>query len=117
MKEIIADAQLVSRCGLYCGACKSYLKEKCPGCTDNEKATWCKVRTCTLEKNIAHCGACEIDDLFSCKKLDNPISKVIGFLTRADKERTMNYLKINGAQKYAKEMTTRKKMFFKKGDL
>jgi len=28
MKEIVADSKLVAYCGLYCGACKSYLKEK-----------------------------------------------------------------------------------------
>ena len=52
MKEIISDPKLVAFCGLYCGACKAYLKERCPGCHDNEKATWCKVRTCCLENGI-----------------------------------------------------------------
>jgi hypothetical protein len=35
MKAIVADAGLVAYCGLYCGACKAYLKEKYPGCHGN----------------------------------------------------------------------------------
>ena len=42
MKEIVADTNLIGYCGLYCGACKRYLKDKCPGCHKNEKAAWCK---------------------------------------------------------------------------
>ena len=43
-KEIITDKNLVAYCGLYCGACRSYLKRKCQACKDNEKASWCKVK-------------------------------------------------------------------------
>ena len=37
MKEIKENVGLVAYCGLYCGACKAYLKEKCSGCLNNEK--------------------------------------------------------------------------------
>ncbi len=42
MKEIVSDPKLVAYCGLYCGACKRYLQEKCPGwtfddCTQSKK--------------------------------------------------------------------------------
>ncbi len=30
MKEIVQNTDLIAYCGLYCGACKSYLMEKCP---------------------------------------------------------------------------------------
>lgn len=38
------EKQNVAYCGLYCGACQSYTKGKCPGCDANEKATWCEIR-------------------------------------------------------------------------
>ena len=51
-------AELVARCGLYCGACGSYLKGRCPGCRENVKATWCKVRACCGEHSYASCADC-----------------------------------------------------------
>lgn len=37
MKEIAKNTDLIAYCGLYCGACKSYLMEKCPGCHETQK--------------------------------------------------------------------------------
>ena len=31
-KQIIADENLISYCGFYCGACPKFLKEQCKGC-------------------------------------------------------------------------------------
>ncbi len=39
MRTIQEDVELVAHCGLYCGACKAYLKEKCDGCHRNP-APW-----------------------------------------------------------------------------
>ena len=32
MKNIKADKAMIAVCGLYCGACRKYLMDKCPGC-------------------------------------------------------------------------------------
>mgnify|MGYP001174253203 CR=1 FL=1 len=45
--------ELVAYCGLYCGQCTKYLKGKCPGCKENEKASWCKTRSCCIENDFA----------------------------------------------------------------
>ena len=45
-KQIVVDKKLIAKCGLYCGACNSYITGKCPGCNENVKATWCKIRNC-----------------------------------------------------------------------
>jgi hypothetical protein len=37
MKDIVSNQELVAYCGLYCGACRAYRMDKCPGCHDNEK--------------------------------------------------------------------------------
>ncbi|MBN2144478.1 MAG: DUF3795 domain-containing protein, partial [Candidatus Aureabacteria bacterium] len=56
--EITINPRLVAFCGLYCGACGRYLKNKCPGCVGNEKAAWCSVRTCCLENHFSSCAEC-----------------------------------------------------------
>jgi phage FluMu protein Com len=38
MKQIVSSPELIALCGLYCGACKAYLSDKCPGCRENNKA-------------------------------------------------------------------------------
>ena len=49
MKEIVSNPKLVA----YCGACKAYLKECYPGCHENRRATWCKVRSCCANNEYA----------------------------------------------------------------
>ena len=57
MKEIVTDTGLIAYCGLYCGACGRYRKDRCPGCHENEKAAWCRVRTCCRESEaFVLCG-------------------------------------------------------------
>ncbi|MCP4673622.1 MAG: DUF3795 domain-containing protein, partial [Desulfobacula sp.] len=69
MKEITKNTQMIAKCGLYCGACPRFLKEKCNGCKGNEKASWCKLRTCCIDKNIDSCADCdEFTDVMDCKK-------------------------------------------------
>ena len=81
MKEIVSDEKLVAYCGLYCGACRAYLNEKCLGCQKNEKATWCKIRTCCMENKFSSCANCkEYSDPNQCKKYNNLIAKIIGFI-------------------------------------
>lgn len=41
-KTITASTDHIAACGLYCGACRKYLNDKCPGCRQNDRATWCK---------------------------------------------------------------------------
>ena len=38
LKPIVADKNLIAYCGLYCGACRSYLKGSCPGCQEQCKS-------------------------------------------------------------------------------
>ena len=51
--SIAVNADLVASCGLYCGACRAHLAGKCAGCRENAKATWCKIRSCCAEKQVA----------------------------------------------------------------
>lgn len=105
MPEISPNADLVARCGLYCGACKSFLKAKCPGCRENAKATWCKVRSCCIEKNIATCAGCgDFPDPRACGKFNNAISKVFGLVFRSDRAACIDQIRRLGVAGHARVM-------------
>ena len=45
MEDVKIDKNLVSCCWLYCGACKKYLDNLCPGCKQlNKTPFWCSIR-------------------------------------------------------------------------
>ena len=105
MREVIADAKLVAYCGLYCGACKAYLKGKCVGCHEKANASWCKVRSCCLGKNIATCASCdEFKDPRRCKKFHNVVSKLFGVLFGSDRPACIDCIKEHGLGAFAQKM-------------
>lgn len=109
MKEITADAGLIAACGLYCGSCGSYLKEKCGGCAKNESATWCAVRKCCIENNFKSCADCKkFPDARECKMFNNFISKTIGFFLRSSRPKCIERIKQTGYEQYAREMAENK---------
>lgn len=113
-KPIVADKNLIAYCGLYCGACKSYLNGKCPGCHDNVKASWCKIRQCNIENNFKSCADCTSIELMDCKKYNNFFSKVIGFLLKSDRPACISRIKEIGYDEFANEMATNKIQTIKK---
>lgn len=104
MKEIVVDKMLVAKCGLYCGACGRYLKGKCPGCMNNTKATWCKVRSCALEHKYETCADCSIKPLDSCREFNSFMAKVFGFIFRSDRAACIQRIGAIGTEAFAKEM-------------
>ena len=61
MKQIDADVRKIAACGLYCGACRKHLAGKCNGCRLNERAKWCKIRTCCMANGFDTCAECGHD--------------------------------------------------------
>ncbi|MCE5250137.1 DUF3795 domain-containing protein [bacterium] len=115
MRDISADKDLIAYCGLYCGACKKYLRESCPGCHENEKATWCKTRLCCIEHSYASCADCTVvDNYVECKKLNNFISKLFGLIFRSDRLACIALIKEKGYEDYAREMAEKKMMSLKR---
>jgi len=101
-REIVANEALVARCGLYCGACRSYLGDRCPGCRENEKAGWCKVRKCCNDEGFATCADCtRFPDPRDCPKFHNPIARVIGFLLRSDRRACILQVRSKGLAEHA----------------
>ena len=104
VSSVRPDALLVAACGLYCGACRKHLQGKCPGCKDNVKATWCKIRSCCMEYGYKSCADCTLKPLQDCKTYNNFIGKVFGFIFRSDRAACIRRIKIVGYEAFAKEM-------------
>ena len=100
----VKDVKLVAACGLYCGSCGKYLNSKCPGCKENKKASWCGIRSCTIENAYKSCADCVKTELRDCKKFNNFIGKVFGFIFNSDRAACINKIKGSGYEKFAAEM-------------
>ncbi len=110
MKEITADPNMVAYCGLYCGACGAYLGGRCPGCHQNAKATWCKVRTCCIEEQYATCADCtQHPDPKSCRKFDNLIARLFGLIFRSDRAACIRQIRELGRDAHAADMAARRR--------
>lgn len=110
MKEIVADKELVAYCGLYCGTCRRYLSEKCPGCAKNEKAAWCGIRKCNIEHSRSSCAECaEFPDVNGCGKFNNPVARLFGFIFRSNRKACVERIRSVGRGQFAVEMAGLKK--------
>lgn len=115
MIKAINDKKIVAFCGLYCGACKKFLLEKCPGCVLNSQATWCAVRSCCQGKYILSCAECvEFSDISDCKKFNNFFSKLFGYVFRSDRKACIARIKEVGLAGFAAEMTEKGEQTIKK---
>ncbi len=109
MREIVADPALVAYCGLYCGACKRYLSEGCPGCHDTTKAGWCKVRACCIENGYGTCADCtSFTDPRQCAKFHNVVSRLFGVVFRSNRPACIELIHAQGREAFAAEMTKRR---------
>lgn len=108
-KTIIFDKNLIAYCGLYCGACRSYSKGSCPGCHDNSKASWCKIRSCNIELGYSSCADChEFSDIKECRKFNNLVSKFFALIFRSDRPACIGKIKELGYEDFAAFMAENK---------
>ena len=113
MKRITNDPQHIAACGLYCGACRKFLNGKCPGCKENEKASWCKIRKCCRERGIHTCAECD-KDVKECKIHNNLVGKLFAFLFNSDRAACIHFIKEHGEDAFAKTMADDSQMTMKK---
>lgn len=115
MKDIVSDPNLVAYCGLYCGACMAYQKERCPGCHENAKASWCKVRSCCRDGGLSSCAECgEFSEPKDCKKFNNLISKIFGLIFRSDRAASIRQIREIGIEGHADDMAGKRRHTIKK---
>ncbi len=106
MKEIKKDVKLIAFCGLYCGACGQYINESCPGCAENVKAGWCKIRSCCMEKNYKTCADCvDFTDVADCGKFNNIISKIFALIFRSNRKACIQQIRDKGISGHVEIMT------------
>jgi hypothetical protein len=115
MRQITADPKFVAYCGLFCGACGAYLKERCPGCVGNDKAAWCGIRKCCKEKGYSSCAECkDFSDAMDCRKFNNFMSKVFGLIFRSDRAACIRQIKEAGREGHARKMAEAKTQTIKR---
>lgn len=115
MREVLESSELVAFCGLYCGACRAYLKEKCQGCRENSKASWCKVRSCCMEAGFSTCADCgEFSSPKDCRKYNNFVAKLFGIVFRSDRAACISQIKEIGLAAHAGKMAALKMQTIKK---
>jgi len=115
MRQITESAELVAACGLYCGACGAYLKEKCDGCAKNEKASWCKIRICCKTNNRKSCAECkEFQEVMDCNKFNNFMSKLFALIFKSNRAACVKQIKECGLDGHAKKMADAKQQSIKK---
>jgi hypothetical protein len=111
MREVTANGELVACCGLYCGACGAYLKGRCPGCHENVKAGWCKIRSCCVEHAYATCADCnEHAGPGDCKHFNTPVARLLGFVLNSNRPAGVLKIRELGREGYAAFMADRKIM-------
>ena len=113
-QDLVIDKNLIAFCGLYCGTCSKYKKGKCPGCKENIKASWCKIRTCNMDNNFENCTQCTLTKPEDCKKLNNAIGKIFELVFRTDRLASLRYINDNGGKLYAQKMCDLQQMSIKK---
>jgi hypothetical protein len=110
-KEVVADPNLVAYCGLYCGACPRYLRAGCPGCLENERATWCAVRKCCKENELRTCADCAShSDPNSCRSYNNLIARAVGFFLRSNRRACILQIRELGVAGHAADMAQHRRM-------
>lgn len=108
-------SQLVSPCGLFCGACYRYKKGKCPGCTENIKATWCKIRNCSDRQEGATCADCTVfGDVNECSKFNTIFSKFFYYIFKSDRKASLKRIAQIGIPEYAEEMAKSQRSVIKR---
>ncbi len=110
MRDTVKDVNLVAFCGLYCGACGQYLRERCPGCRENTKAGWCKIRVCCLDNKYNSCADCsDFREVNDCGKFNNAISKIFALVFRSNRRACIQQIRDKGLDEHAEIMTRMKR--------
>ena len=102
--QAVKDVNLIAFCGLYCGSCVSFLKGKCPGSTENNKATWCKIRTCNVDSQLSNCAHYQTTHPTECKELNYTIGQIFKLPYKTDRLASLQYITDKGEMAYTDKM-------------
>ena len=117
----LPDINLISYCGLYCGACPKYTNKQCLGCKGDEpecavgyKA--CKVRPCCISNNFSSCADCKKYKTLKSCKIYNPLLVRFGqFITRTNRRKGIELIQEKGEEGFLAYMSERNWITIKLG--
>jgi len=109
MEDKIVNNQ-ISYCGLYCGNCRRLISGKCSGCSSNNKLSWCKIRTCNIDKGYVSCAQCIDPGYENCKKVNNFIGKFFSIVFNSDRIKGLAMIEYQGHEAFISYMKTSGKM-------
>lgn len=105
MKDIVVDANWVSACGMYCGACPKWRRGECPGCRGNKSAIYCRVRRCVRRRGIRSCADCDTyTDLRRCTKVNGLLFRTVNRLVDVGRIECLERIRALGHAEYAATM-------------
>lgn len=101
------DEKLLAPCGIHCGVCPYFTKERtpyCPGCDALKgRPFWgeCKLYTCAADHEVEHCGLCTE---FPCDLFVNQYDPEHGQSSAFMRAGLLAYRKKAGTKKYVETL-------------
>lgn len=95
-------AKIVAYCGLVCSECGAFRKLKCQGC-DSDKPMFenCPVKKCAEGRSYSTCAECGVfENLKGCRKLNNFVSKIMGFVFRTNRIANLHRIREIGLEQF-----------------
>lgn len=108
IKTVYVSNKLIAACGLYCGACMKFRKDKCAGCSV-EGFQRCKIRKCCHEKGYHTCAECN-KEVRECRTYNNLVGKMFSLLFNSDRAACIHYIRHKGEDAFAERMAWNEKM-------
>ena len=121
-KQIDKDENLIAYCGLYCGACPSFISGKCDGCRSNSAKSAvvykaCQVKPCCVENDFFTCADCTIySSTKECKKYNPLLLKIASWVESSDRSKAIEMIKTKGRAEFAAFMKDKHWVCFKTKD-
>ena len=121
-KQIINNENMIDYCGLYCGACPSFISGKCAGCRSNSaksaiKFKKCPVKPCCAVNGFFTCADCtEFASVKECKKYNPLLLRIASRLEGSDRSKAVNMIKEKGRAEFLAFMESKKWVAYKTKD-
>jgi hypothetical protein len=121
-KQNEKDENLIAYCGLYCGACPSFITGKCDGCRSISAKSAivykaCQVKPCCVENDFFTCADCTIfASTKECKKYNPLLLKIASWVESSDRSKAIEMIKTKGRAEFAAFMKEKHWVCFKTKD-
>jgi len=94
--------KIVAYCGLECSECGAFKKLKCQGChSDRPMFRSCPVKKCAVSRTYSTCAECgDFEDLKGCRKLNNIVSRLMGFVFRTNRIGNLHRIREIGLERF-----------------